>query len=599
MNKLKYIAVLAFLGTVGISELGAQIKEEQLILNRKREPEVKKIEKKKTSVVQEKNYPPDNKKKEDSLNLKYDIVNVPPVSDFKTTEIQGEDISPKFSNDYQSNYFRLGYGNYGKFLADANVSGKVKDNVEIGADVHYLSTSGLKKEYDWSSKQNQAKIGGYANIYTEKGKFNIDANYAFNNYNYYGIYAFEPGLTYENTNLRPSENVDLQQKVNKFSVNGYYDHYSNEILNNVRVKSYFLSDHFGTSENYANAELNLSKHDFTVTDGVTANGDLGINLETVNSKFDILNRNTNNQFNFTLSPKVTFYKGDSYLLIGSDFSFLNSKNSNNVSDESKNNKFYWFPKAEVLVAAADEFKFYGGIDGGLKLNTYGNLLDENPFLISDLTLTPTETKYHFYFGLKGDVDQTFKYDVNAGFSKVNNAQFFYNNNLFDVNNADRPGYSYANTFSSIYDNGTLMEIKGDLQAFPIENLTVDAGLHFMKYKLDNLEEVYYKPLFQFNLGAKYTMLEKKLNLGFKAYFVTDRTTNSYSVVTTSPAFSMQENVNEKVGGYADINLSAEYKIHKNFSIFALGNNLLGAKYQNYLGYKVLGAQFLGGVKISF
>ena len=50
MNKLKYIAVLAFLGTVGISELSAQIKEEQLILNRKREPEVKKIEKKKDEV---------------------------------------------------------------------------------------------------------------------------------------------------------------------------------------------------------------------------------------------------------------------------------------------------------------------------------------------------------------------------------------------------------------------------------------------------------------------------------------------------------------------------------------------------------------------
>ena len=197
MNKLKYIAVLAFLGTFGISEIGAQIKEEQLILNRKREPEVKKIEKKKTSVIQEKNYPPENKKKEDSLNLKYDIVNVPPVSDFKTTEIQGEDISPKFNNDFQSNYFRLGYGNYGKFLADANISGKVQDNVEVGADVHYLSTTGLKKDYDWDSKSSQANIGAFANIYAEKGKFNLDANYGFNNYNYYGIYAFTP----ENSDL--------------------------------------------------------------------------------------------------------------------------------------------------------------------------------------------------------------------------------------------------------------------------------------------------------------------------------------------------------------------------------------------------------------
>ena len=593
MNKLKYIAVLAFLGTVGISEVGAQIKEEQLILAKKREPEVKKIEKKKTSVVQEKNYPPDNKKKEDSLNLKYDIVNVPPVSDFKTTEIQGEDISPKFSNDYQSNYFRLGYGNYGKFLADANISGKIQDNVEIGADAHYLSTSGLKKDYDWDSKQNEAKIGVFSNIYTETGKFNIDANYAFNNYNYYGIYALTP----------QTNDLDLTQKVNKFSVNGYYDHYSNDILNNVRVKSYFLSDHFGASENYANAEVNLSKHDFSVYDDITANGDLGINLETVNSKFDILNKSTNNQFNFTLSPKVTFYKGDSYLLIGSDFSFLNSKNSN-IGGDSKNNKFYWFPRAEVLVAAADEFKFYGGIDGGLKLNTYGNLLDENPYLISDLFLAPTETKYHFYFGMKGDVDQAFKYDFNAGFSKVNQAQFFMANNLFDFTiNSNRNGYDYANTFNSVYDNGTLMEVKGDLQAFPVENLVVDAGLHFMKYKLDNLDQVYYKPLFRVNIGAKYTMLEKKLNLGFKTYFVTDRTTNSFAVSNVNPIiptdYYTEESRNQKVGGYVDLNLSAEYKIHKNFSIFALGNNLLNTKYQNYLGYKVLGAQVVGGVKITF
>ena len=592
MNKLKYIAVLAFLGTVGISEMGAQIKEEQLILAKKREPEVKKIEKKKTSVVQEKNYPPDNKKKEDSLNLKYEIVNVPPVSDFKTTQIQGEDISPKFSNDYQSNYFRLGYGNYGKFLADANISGKIQDNLEIGGDAHYLSTNGLKKDYDWDSKQNEAKIGVFSNIYTETGKFNIDANYAFNNYNYYGIYALTPA----------NKDVDLQQKVNKFSVNAFYDHYSNDILNNARVKSYFLSDHFGASENYANVDVNLSKHDFSVYDDITANGDLGINLETVNSKFDILNKNTNNQLNFTLSPKVTFYRGDSYLLVGSDFSFLNSKNSD-VSGNSKNNKFYWFPKAEVLVAAADEFKFYAGIDGGLKLNTYGNLLDENPYLVSDLHLVPTETKYHFYFGMKGDVDQAFKYDFNAGFSKVNNAQFFMANSLFDLNiNSNRNAYDYANTFNSVYDNGMLMEVKGDLQAFPMENLVVDAGLHFMKYKLDNLDEVYYKPLFRFNLGAKYTMLEKKLNLGFKAYFVTDRTTNSFSFddgASLPPSYVATENINEKVGGFADINLSAEYKIHKNFSIFALGNNLLNSKYQNYLGYKVLGAQFVAGVKVTF
>jgi outer membrane cobalamin receptor len=98
------------------------------------------------------------------------------------------------------------------------------------------------------------------------------------------------------------------------------------------------------------------------------------------------------------------------------------------------------------------------------------------------------------------------------------------------------------------------------------------------------------------------MLDKKLNLGAKAIFATDQTTNSFEVsnVGINPNILVSsENKNDKVGGFADLNLSAEYKVHKNFSIFALGNNVLNTQYQTYKGYKVLGAQILGGVKISF
>jgi hypothetical protein len=78
---------------------------------------------------------------------------------------------------------------------------------------------------------------------------------------------------------------------------------------------------------------------------------------------------------------------------------------------------------QVLYEATEQYKFYAGIDGGVQLNSYANLLQQNPFLVSDLVLKPTETKYHFYFGLKGDIDQELKYDVKAGFSDLKNAQF--------------------------------------------------------------------------------------------------------------------------------------------------------------------------------
>lgn len=590
----KRVQVLSIL-FLGFSQVAfSQIKEEKLILDRKREPEVKKIEKKKTSVAAEKNYPPKEKKTQDSLNLKYDITDVPAASDFKTSTIQGEDISPKFNADYQNNYFQLGMGNFGKILADGNISTTLENQLEVGGDVHYLSTSGLKKEYDWNSKQSSANVGAYLNSFGEKGKFNINADYGLNDYNYYGIYA-----------QKPDSNVDLQQKTNRFKLNGYYDFYSNEILNDVRLKSSILSDHFNAKETQAEILVNLSKHavELPVND-LTMNADLGVNLETLKSEFALLDQNSSNFFNATLSPKLTFFQGKSYIMIGSDFSFLNAKNDSNLlTEENQNNKTYWFPKAEVQIAAADEFKFYGGVDGGLKLNSYANLLEENPYLVSDQELHPTETKYNVYFGIRGDIDQSIKYDVSAGFAKMNNILFFKANSLFDNSfTLDRAPYDFANTFSAAYDNGTKSEVRGSIQFFPLANLVLDGELNFEKYLLDNNDHIYNKPLVKASLGGKYSLLGKKLNLGAKAIFSSDRTTNSFSFEEsgTSPnLFVTTEDTNDKVGGFADLNLSAEYKVHKNFSIFALGNNLLNTNYQTFKGYKVLGAQFLGGVKISF
>ncbi|MGZ5262493.1 MAG: TonB-dependent receptor [Kaistella sp.] len=569
----------------------SQIKEEKLILDRKREPEVKKIEKKKTSVEAEKNYPPEAK----SANpVNYDITDVPAASDFKTSVIQGEDISPKFDADYQNNYFQLGMGNFGKILADGNISTTLENDIQVGADLHFLSTTGLKKEYDWTSKQNTGNLGLYLNSYGDKGKINVNADYGLNDYNYYGIYA-----------LNPASDIDINQKTNRFKVNGYYDFYSNEILNDIRIKSSFLGDHFDAKETQAEMLLNLSKHgvELPVND-MLFNADLGVNLETLRSEFSLLNENSSNFFNATLSPKMTFFKGKSYLMIGSDFSFLNAKNSNNLfAEEFQNNKTYWFPKAELQFAATDEFKFYAGVDGGLKLNSYANLLEENPYLVSDQELRATETKYRGYVGLRGDIDQIIKYDVSAGYGKMNDILFYKANGLFNNDfTLNRAPYDFANTLSAVYDNGTVSEVKGSIQYFPLANLVLDGEMHFTKYDLDNYEHIYNRPLFKAALGGKYSLFGKKLNLGAKAIFGSDLTTNSFEITEsgTSPNFLVTtENKDDKVGGFADLNLSAEYKVHKNFSIFALGNNLLNTNYQTFKGYKVLGAQFLGGVKISF
>ncbi|MCJ8154704.1 TonB-dependent receptor [Chryseobacterium sp. SSA4.19] len=587
MNRRIQLLSIIFLGIS--SAAFSQIKEEKLILNKKREPEVKKIEKKKTSVETIKNYPPEEKSQNP---VQYKITDVPAVSDFKTSTIQGQDVTPKFEGSVQNNYIQFGMGNYGKILGDANVSKTLENKIEVGADVHFLSTQGLKKEYPWDSKQSSTTLGAFLNSYGDKGKFNLNAEYGLNSYNYYGIYALEP------------VDVDLDQRVNQFKVNGYYDFYSNEILNDIRVKSSFLKDHFDAQENQVSVLANLSKHAVEIgKSGINLNADLGVGLEAVKSEFAIVDKNSSNFVNIGLAPEVTFRKGESYLMLGSSFSFLNSKNTNSLmAEQLKANKTYWFPKAEFQVAAGDAFKFYGGVDGGLKLNTYADLLQQNPFIVSDQYLKPTETKYHFYAGLRGDIDETFKYDFSAGYGKMRDIMFFKANSLFDNNyTLNRAAYNYANTFSTVYDDGNVSDVKGSLQYFPLANLILDAEVKFTKFDLKNYENIYNVPLFNATIGAKYTMLDQKLLLGFKGLFASDRTTNSFVLegVGSPLMYQPTEDTNDKVGGYADLNLSAEYKVHKNFSIFALGNNLLSSKYQTYKGYKVLGAQILGGVKITF
>ena len=584
--KIHKIALTFFLCS-GIGVF-SQIKEEQLILNKKREPEVKKIEKKKTSVATIKNYPPEEKSQNP---VEYNVVNVPMYSDFQTSTLQADDISPNLKTDFQNNYVRFGIGNYSKIIADANVSYTLESKMEIGADAHVLSTHGLKDEYPWDSRQSSVKAGAFLNGYADTGKYNLNVDFGQENYNYYGIDA-----------LQPASDIDIDQRVNVFQVKGFYDHFSNEYLNNVSLKSSFLTDRFGAKENKGALDFNFSKHNITIPlDDVQFNADLGLDLETVQTDFAILDKNSAKYFLGNLTPEVTFTKGKSYLKIGSAFSYLNGNQSDiNLSEDVS--KTYWFPRAELQFGKSDELKFYAGVDGGLQLNTYASMLQENPYLVSDLQLKPTQTKYHVYAGLRGDIDELVKYDLSVGYSKINDIMFYRSNDLFDYSiAADRAPYDFVNTFSAIYDDGIRNDVNVSLQYFPLENLSFDAGLKYVNYKLDNYDNVYNVSVFTGELGAQYTLLNKKLLLGFKAYLDSGVWENTFEVIDDgiSPNYTSVENKYEKNAGAVDINLSAEYKIHKNFSIFALGNNLGGEKYEIYKAYKVLGAQIMGGVKVSF
>ena len=61
-------------------------------------------------------------------------------------------------------------------------------------------------------------------------------------------------------------------------------------------------------------------------------------------------------------------------------------------------------------------------------------------------------------------------------------------------------------------------MKGSVQYFLLQNLVLDAELHFMQFKLDHLNEVYYKPVVQTTIGAKYSFIGQKIKSRFQRDF---------------------------------------------------------------------------------
>ena len=91
-------------------------------------------------------------------------------------------------------------------MADGNISHQLDKNTEVGIDVHGITTNGLEKEYDWSSKQSDFNVAAFITSNTEREKPISPQILEIHNYNYYGIYA-----------LKPAADIDLKQSYNELN----------------------------------------------------------------------------------------------------------------------------------------------------------------------------------------------------------------------------------------------------------------------------------------------------------------------------------------------------------------------------------------------
>lgn len=318
---------------------------------------------------------------------------------------------------------------------------------------------------------------------------------------------------------------------------------------------YRLDDNYATDENNLDIDLGVTKW-------FNEQHELTLGITTDFTTYDDQNDKTKLN-NFYLQPSFTFH-GDAFKVrVG-------------VNLTSNDEKFKVFPDAEAAVnVIGNKLSVYAGAQGSLYKNTFKNLSDYNPFIVSRTNLQIENSSYNdFYGGIRGNL-KVVDYQGQVGLKKVNDLALFVQHPVDTLR------------FGVLYDTVDVFYIKGTLNASPVKGLEIIGTIGSNVYSLNNQEKAWHLPAFEMNLGLVYTTLEDKLRIKGEVF------------VENGVPFMNDAGEADNLNGLFDISLGADYQIAKNFGIFFQLNNLANNKRQRWANYPTYGINVLGGISARF
>ena len=239
-----------------------------------------------------------------------------------------------------------------------------------------------------------------------------------------------------------------------------------------------------------------------------------------------------------------------------------------------------------------KLEFYAGLNGGRKLLTYSEFINENPFVGCDFSLLAQNVKFGFEGGVRTNIMEIVDMHVGVRYSNVDNLSYF------TLLPADVAGNTIANTYSvGYYDDAQVLNVLADARVKLRNSLTADLGFAYNHYDLTADDHAWYRPATEAKLKLTYDFND---DLSFNASLLYQG--GRYASVPKGdfepqlPGWYLEE---KKLKDVFDLSFGADYKVNDQITAFALLDNLACQKYQLYYNYPVTGIQLFAGVKLKF
>ncbi|UOG77149.1 hypothetical protein MTX78_11225 [Hymenobacter tibetensis] len=462
------------------------------------------------------------------------------------------------------NYLKAGVGNYGTFLGRAHLHNTRSNSASYGLDLNHLASARgpIDKK---NSGQSRTSLDLHGETYSGATALGAKVELGRERYNFYG-YNRDVAMLPEADNLK--------QTFTRAGVKVYARNQAPETTfqYDLGVGFRHWNDRFEAKENNLYATLR-SAYVLGEKGRVSINGDLSFISFEDSLKY--------NRPYFQITPAYEATLNRLAVTVGATIGY--------TGDTIRQaQQFNVYPAVRVgYTVTEDKFVVYGGLGGGVERVTMYDLTTENPWLAPNQRVADTRRGPTVYFGFNAAPARAL--EVNARLTLSNDRNlYFYNNSRRD-----------STKFDLVYDKKAtqLVNIHGEIIYNAAEKTRIGLKADYNGYNVKTLAEAFHRPAFQSVLFATHNVYDKLL-LGAELYTYSSSFGSSFRRPVGGP-FQPQREVVRPTDSVVDLNLRGDYRIKENLSIFAMGNNLLGRKYERFLNYPVKGINVLAGVTYDF
>ena len=236
-----------------------------------------------------------------------------------------------------------------------------------------------------------------------------------------------------------------------------------------------------------------------------------------------------------------------------------------------------------------KLEFYAGVNGGRKLLTYSEIVEENPFVWQLPGMQHQDVKLGVEAGVRTSLIDNVDLHLGVRYRHTDNDPLY---KTYDYDIDYTQSDIIFNKFTIVYDETRTVSVLGDVRV-KMNSFTADLGMAYNNCKPTNESYAWYRPTVESKLKMTYDFNEK---IAFNAslLFQGGRFAQVYEFGDQGLTYSTQ-----KLKDVFDLSFGADYKLNDQITAFALLDNVACQKYQLYYNYPVTGIQLYAGVKLKF